>query len=123
MFVCLAKDWNYFSQLVAQLPMASREGYIPGNSLTANLALRYQRFQRVIPQLQFNARFQAHDHGIYASPADSGGTMVYLSPGVTFNITKNVSSYVFFQLPIYQYLNGYQLAPFYTLSVGTRIMF
>ncbi len=122
-FANISKDWNYFSQLVAQLPLASREGYIPGNSLTANLALRYQRFQHVVPQLQVNARFQARDHGINASPEDSGGTMVYLSPGVTFNITSNVSSYVFFQLPIYQYLNGYQLAPFYTLSVGTRIMF
>ncbi len=122
-FANLSKDWNYFSQIVAQLPLAAREGYIPGNALSANLALRYQRFQRVVPQLQVNARIQAHDHGMYATPADSGGTTVYLSPGVTFNITQNISSYVFFQLPIYQYVNGYQLAPFYTLSVGTRFMF
>ena len=122
-FANIAKDWNYFSQIVADLPLASREGYIPGNSLSANLAIRYHHFQKFVPQLQFNARVLARDHGINASPADSGGTTVYVSPGFTVNITKNVSSYVFFQLPIYQYLNGYQLAPFYTLSVGTRIMF
>lgn len=122
-FSNLGRDWNYFSQLAADLPMASRDGYIPGNSLTTSFALRYHHFQRFVPQLQLNARFMAHDHGMNATPADTGGTTVYLSPGFTVNISKNVSSYVFFQLPIYQYLNGYQLAPFYTLSVGTRFMF
>lgn len=122
-FANIAKDWNYFSQIAADLPLASREGYIPGNSFTANLAVRYHRFQRFVPQLQFNARFLCRDHGINASPDDSGGTTIYVSPGFTVNFTKNISSYVFFQLPIYQYLNGYQLAPFYTLSVGTRFMF
>lgn len=122
-FANLAKDWNYFSQAVADMPLASREGYIPGNSLSTNLAVRYHHFPRFVPQMQVNARFLSRDHGINASPADSGGTTVYLSPGFTFNIAKNVYHYVFFQLPIYQYLNGYQLAPFYTLSVGTRITF
>ncbi len=122
-FANLAKDWNYFSQIVADLPIASREGYVPGNSLTTNLALRYHHFPKFVPQFQVNARFLARDHGINASPADSGGTTIYASPGVTFNFAKNVYHYVFFQLPIYQYLNGYQLAPHFTLSVGTRITF
>jgi len=122
-FANIAKDWNYFSQAVADLPLASREGYIPGNSLSTNVALRYHHFPQFVPQLQFNARFLARDHGMYASPADSGGTTIYVSPGFTFNIAKNVYHYVFFQLPIYQYLNGYQLAPHYTLSVGTRFVF
>ncbi len=122
-FASLATDWNYFSQAVADMPLASREGYIPGNSLNTNVALRYSHFPRFVPQLQVNARFLSRDHGINASPADSGGTMVYLSPGFTFNIAKNVYHYVFFQLPIYQYMNGYQLAPTFTLSVGTRFTF
>jgi hypothetical protein len=122
-FASLSTDWNYFSQVVADMPLASREGYVPGNSLSTNVALRYSHFSHFTPQLQFNARFLARDHGINASPADSGGTMVYVSPGFTFNIAKNVYHYVFFQLPIFQYFNGYQLAPHYTLSVGTRFMF
>jgi hypothetical protein len=122
-FANLAKDWNYFSQIVADLPFASREGYEPGNSLSTNLAVRYHHFPRFVPQFQINARFLARDRGNNATPADSGGTTIYASPGFTFNIAKNVYHYVFFQLPIYQNLNGYQLAPHYTLSVGTRFTF
>jgi hypothetical protein len=122
-FANIAKDWNYFSQAVADMPLASRAGYDPGNSLATSVAVRYHHFPKVVPQLQLSARFLSKDHGINASSADTGGTTVYIGPGVTFQVAKNVYSYVYFQLPIYQYLNGYQLAPYFTMSIGTRITF
>ena len=122
-FANISKNWNYFSQAVADMPLAARDGYDPGNSLSTSVAVRYHYFPKVVPQLQLAARFISKDHGINASSADTGGTTIYVGPGVTFNFFKNVYNYVFFQIPVYQYLNGYQLAPTYTLSVGTRFVF
>ena len=58
-----------------------------------------------------------------SSPNDSGGKTIYLSPGVTVPVNDRVKVYAFVQLPVYQNLNGFQLAPRYTASVGTRIEF
>ncbi len=122
-FAPITKELNYYSQFTAQFALSGRNEYKPGNAFTANVGVRYHLLERVVPQLQLNARISGRDAGINASPDDSGGTTLYLSPGITFGISKNVFSYVLFQLPIYQYYNGYQLAPVYTLSVGTRVMF
>jgi hypothetical protein len=122
-FAPLSQNWDYFDQAVAQVPMNSRADYRPGRSLNVNVGVRYLGLEKIVPQLQVNARVISKDSGINASPDDSGGKIVYLSPGVTFPVNEKVSAYAFAQLPLYQNLNGYQLAPKYTVSVGTRITF
>lgn len=122
-FASVSQNWDYFSQAVAQLPLNSRDDYKPGQSLNANIGFRYLGFDKVVPQIQINARVSGKDSGANASPDDSGGKTLYLSPGVTFPVTEKVKVYAFVQLPIYQNLNGYQLAPKYTVSVGTRFEF
>jgi hypothetical protein len=122
-FASVSQNWDYFTQAVAQLPLNSRAGYKPGQSLNANLGFRYLGFDTLVPQLQINARASRKDSGDNASPDDSGGRTVYLSPGVSFPLTDKMKGYAFLQLPIYQNLNGYQLAPKYTVSVGTRFEF
>jgi len=122
-FAPISQNWDYFAQAVAQLPLNSRNGYQPGRSLNANWGLRYLGLERLVPQLQINARVSGQDTGANATPGDSGGKTVYLSPGVTYPITDNIKVYGFVQRPVYQNLNGYQLAPKLTASIGTRIEF
>jgi len=122
-FASLSQDWDYFAQAVAQLPLNSRDDYKPGNAINVNGGFRYMSLDKVVPQLQINARVSAKDSGANASPDDSGGKTVFLSPGVTFAATEKINVYGFLQLPIYQNLNGYQLAPKYAVSVGAYFSF
>ncbi|MYM41932.1 TonB-dependent receptor [Duganella qianjiadongensis] len=122
-FAPISQNWDYFAQATAQVPMNSRDDYKPGNSLNVNLGIRYMGLDSVALQLQINGRVSAKDSGENASPDDSGGKTIYLSPGVTVALTEKIKTYGFIQLPIYQNLNGYQLAPKYTVSVGTRFEF
>lgn len=122
-FAPISQNWDYFAQVTAQLPLNSRDEFKPGNSLNINLGWRYMGWDNIVPQLQINGRVSAKDSGVSASADDSGGKTFYLSPGVSIAITEKIKAYAFIQLPAYQNLNGYQLAPKYTLSVGTRFEF
>ena len=119
-------DWGYFTQAIVQKPLDTSDGYKPGDSLNLNLGLRYQGFDDITPQLQVNARFVEHDHGQSADGAyatGTGGTLVYLSPGATYRVNKQVKVYGYVQLPIYQDVNDLQLAPRWTASLGFNYAF
>ncbi len=122
-FASISQNWDYFAQATTQLALNRRDDFKPGNSLNINVGLRYMGFGNIVPQLQINGRVSAIDSGINASPDDSGGKTFYLSPGASITVTEKIKAYVFIQLPVYQNLNGYQLAPKYTVSVGTRFEF
>lgn len=119
----LKNNWSYFSAVTAQLPLNSHDHYRPGTSVDLNFGLRYTGFKSFTPQIQVSPRLSAKDRPGKAAGPDTGGTTVYVSPGVTVPITKNIKTYGFVQLPVYQNLNGYQLAPRWILSVGTRFEF
>ncbi len=116
----LGTQWDYFAQVMAQVPLDSREDYRPGKSLNLNLGFRYLGMGNVIPQVQFNGKVSGRDSGDAASPDDSGGRTLYVSPGVTFPVIAGMRGYVFWQVPVYQDLNGYQLAPKSILTLGAR---
>lgn len=108
---------------MAQVSLNSRDDYRPGNALNLNVGWRYLGFEKVVPQVQFNARAAAKDSGANAAPDDSGGRTLYLSPGVTFEAAEKTHIYAFLQVPVYQNLNGYQLAPRVTASVGVTFAY
>lgn len=122
-FGSLSQDFDYFAQALVQQPMDKREGYYQGTSLNLNAGVRYLASTTWEPQLQLNAKTAGPDHGVNADTANSGGTVLYLSPGLNINAMKDVSLFGFVQLPLYQRVNGLQLAPRYTASVGFRVSF
>lgn len=119
----ISQDFDGFAQAMLQVPLDYREQYKPGMSLSVNAGVRYLHFEAVTPQLQINTRIAKRDLGDNADTDNSGGTLVYLSPGATVNISKHVKLYAFVQLPIYQRVNGLQLAPRWTGTIGTRYVF
>jgi hypothetical protein len=119
-FGSLNRDWDYFAQGLVQIAMNSKDEYKPGSSLNLNAGVRYAAFENVIPQFQVNVRYVRPDSGADADTFNSGGTVAYLSPGATINATKNVKAFGFLQVPVYQNLHGFQLAPRWTVSVGLR---
>jgi hypothetical protein len=117
------KDWGYFSQVMYQAALNSKDGYKPGNSLNASLGVRYAGFDYVAPQLQLNVRYSQHDTGANADTFSTGGTLLYISPGIVAAVSDQISLYGFVQVPIYQDVNGVQLAPRFIPSVGMRYSF
>lgn len=119
----LNKNWDYFAQGMFQAAINSKDQYKPGKGVNLNLGLRYMEFSSFTPQIQINARHVDHDTGANADTVSTGGTLVYLSPGIVVPINERTSVYGFVQLPIYQNVNGVQLAPRYTASLGARYAF
>ena len=46
------------------------------------------------------------DSGENAEPEDSGGNYLFLSPGISVMVARNVQLFAIAQLPLYQYVNG-----------------
>jgi len=90
----------------------------PGNQETVSLGLRYEARPDIVPQLQVNLSHKSADQGALADTADSAGTVIYLSPGVTVALAHKTLLYGFIQVPAYSHLDGYQLFPRWTATVG-----
>lgn len=118
-FGTVASNVDYFGQALVQVPVASKNGFKPGISGNLTAGVRYVNSDsRFVPQLQINAHTERRETGAEADTPNSGATLVYLSPGVTATLSDSVKAYAFVQVPLYQRVNGYQLEPKYSVSVG-----
>jgi hypothetical protein len=122
-FGAFARDWDYFLQGMLQQPLNSRDGFRPGTGFNLNTGVRYMAYEHVVPSLQINARIEGREEGENADVDNSGATLVYLSPGVNFQLAGAVHGYVYVQLPIYQRVNGLQIEPRWTATVGIYTTF
>ena len=103
------QDWSMFVQAIAQLPLNTREEFRPGNRLSLDVGLRYEATDKLGLLLQTNLLWRGRDTGAEAETDDSGGTSLWLSPGVAYAIGKDWQAYAFLQQSLYQYVNGVQL--------------
>ena len=96
------------------------DDYKIGNVLLLHLSTAYRIIERASLLLQVNARFQDHaDVGETNEPEENtGGKWIFVSPGLKFYLTEALSIYSYFQLPLYQNVNGIQQAAPYNLQVG-----
>lgn len=122
-FASLTPDWGYFGQLQLQQPLDSREDFKPGTGVNLNLGLRYTASAVFVPQVQINARVEKREQGAEADIENSGATLVYLSAGATWNISRRFSAYAFMQAPVYQRVNGLQLEATQLASIGLHYHF
>jgi len=99
------------------------QDFRPGNLLTVSTGLRYMANPKVVPQLQFNFTHKSSDQGALADTGNTGGSVLYLSPGVTVSVGEHVHMYAFLQKAIYSNLQGYQLFPRWTGNVGVTYAF
>ena len=97
--------------------------YRPGNAANISFGLRHVANPRFVPQLQVNLTRRSADSGSLADSKGTAGTVAYLSPGMTVNVLHHTQLYAFLQVPIFSNLDGYQLFPRYTASVGMSYHF
>ncbi|MFN7958936.1 MAG: hypothetical protein U0P46_11535 [Holophagaceae bacterium] len=114
----LAQDWGVFGQVLFQKPLAEKDGFKPGDGVNANLGLRYTGFAAVTPHLQLSARIEGRESGVNADGENSGATLVYLSPGLTFTLSPRFQVYAFAQVPVAQRVTGLQIEPRWSASLG-----
>jgi hypothetical protein len=122
-FGTLNPQWEYFTQAIVQQPLNSRESFRPGTGLNVNFGIRYVAHANIIPQLQVNVRAEGRESGENGDVENSGATLAYLSPGITMTLGKSLHAYAFVQIPFYQRVNGLQIEPKYTASVGLHYAF
>ncbi|HEX4509228.1 MAG TPA: TonB-dependent receptor, partial [Burkholderiaceae bacterium] len=114
-------DW--FGNAMLQVPLAHDAAFRPGSSVSATAGLRYTGLGSVVPQAQFNARFDGRESGAESDAPNSGSTLVYFSPGLSWATTPRLSVYAFAQVPVYQRVNGLQLEPRWSASAGVHVAF
>ena len=73
--------------------------------------------------LQVNMRQSPHDEFEGDEVPSTGGTWVYLTPGVTIQATGNMAFYTHVQMPVYQYVNETNIVPRYGLIFGISYTF
>ena len=122
-FGAFSPAWSYFGQITAQQALNSDDGFKPGTGLNVNLGIRYNATDTLVPQLQLNARAEKREEGINADIENSGATLLYLSPGVTWTPVRKFSLFAFIQAPVYQRVNGLQLEATRFFSVGMHYHF
>jgi hypothetical protein len=96
----LSKYLGYSVNALYQSAFDSRDEYRPGDGTNINLALRFMGNPAYMPILQLNARYVNHDTGAQADQTSTGGTLIYISPGITAPINNQTSVYSFVQIPV-----------------------
>ena len=73
--------------------------------------------------MQLNVIHRSPDQGALADTTDTVGTVAYVSPGLTAQVTDKLHAYGVIQVPVYSNLDGYQLFPRYTATAGLSYTF
>lgn len=99
------------------------DNYKIGNTLLFSAGSDYQFTTKASLTLQLNLRTQGFaDVGSTGEPFENtGGTWVYVSPGVNFNLIDNLSFYGTIQFPVYINVHGIQQASAFNLQLGLSI--
>jgi hypothetical protein len=112
-----------FQTTVAHELNQANADFRPGDSENLSFGLRYERNPRWVPQLQVNVTHKTPDQGAFADNTDTDGTVVYLSPGLTVHVIKQLQAFGFVQKPVFSRLDGYQVFPRWTGSFGLSYAF
>ena len=127
-YQAISKNWDIYGNGSYEAAVSEKldqpgNDFRPGNLVTVSFGLRYEANPTWVPQLQINLVRKMSDQGALADTADTAGTVAYLSPGLTFSVLHNTQLYGFVQVPVYSRLQGYQLFPRWTASIGASYAF
>ena len=120
-------DWNWFAQGTAQSSINSSATFRPGNQINLDGGARYALSRNLSGLLQLNAQWNGKDSGSAAAPSAAtpavpgsatGGNTLSLTPGLSYALTPGTQLYGLLQLPLYQYVNGEQLAASSSITIG-----
>lgn len=114
-----------FASFVWRTNGRSKEEYQIGDSYQASAGAVYPLTSRWSLMGQANYRHNREDDkGQTREEVDkTGGSVLYLSPGLEFKATEALRAFVLVQLPAYQWVNRIQLVSSYNLLMGASLRF
>ncbi len=89
-----------------------------GNSWQADVALSYNHHAWITPVVELNGIFAKKDNEDGELKKNSGGDVVYFSPGINFKLNRSIVAYGNFSYPVYQNLGGISNDEKYRWSLG-----
>jgi len=119
----ITDDLGWFAQELWQKPLQQNNGFAEGQKVSVSVGLRYTVNETFMPQFQFNGQNRWRDRGYNADIANSGGEVIYATPGLFVNVLEDTSVYGFIQIPVYQRVGGLELVPDYSASIGFKHTF
>lgn len=119
----LSSGASWFADALVQMPLGMKADYRPGARTSLDFGYRMEATDRLGLMLQLNLLHRRRDRGSEAEPQSTGGNFLFLSPGASYAITEKLQLYSFLQLPLYQYLNGVQLAADWAFVAGVSTRF
>ncbi len=90
----------------------------PGNSWQFDVAASFAHHSSVVPVIELNGIFFDQDIENDEIKKNSGGDVVYLSPGINFKVGEKQGIYTNFSYPVYQELTGISNDEKYRWSLG-----
>jgi hypothetical protein len=114
---------SWFAQAQVQRALREHEGFRPGAQLALDLGFSKAFGDKFSGIVQLNAVAKRRDRGTEAEPADSGSRSLFLSPGVSYQVTDSLRAYAFYQHPLHQHVNGVQLTADRAFVVGLSTRF
>ncbi|MFQ5740203.1 MAG: transporter [Acidobacteriota bacterium] len=126
------KDRIGFNSEILHKFTTQSKGFEFGDETDLNLALGYRltpkSYQSINDKvlnayLEINTVFSGRSSFNSQVVSDSGGTVVFLTPGIQWVLSPRFLIESAFQIPITQELNGTQLAFTATANVGIRMLF
>ena len=113
---------GYFGSITGQWAVDSHDDYRPGYQLLLNGGASYPLTGSVTALLQLSALIKGRDQGAEAEPEDSGSEQIFLGPGASLALTRNLWLYGFVELPLYQRVNGTQLTADLSFVAGVSTL-
>ncbi len=120
------RSWGWYAQAMLRSALTTRDDYRPGNSLQLVFGVHYDAnpySEDLIPLVQLNGTIRNADSGINSDPLNSGLKSLYLTPGLLYNMTKNLQANAMVYLPLVRQVYGIQLVPNQIVSAGLTYNF
>ena len=118
--------FSYFVQDNVDQPFLTQGGYLPGTENNAALGVYYNGWSvdgmKITPVAEILNSYRSRDRGRAAAPANSGYERILLAPGLELDY-KRVMVYFDVGFPVYQHMNGNQLAAPALYKVTVSYMF
>lgn len=114
---------SWFAQGQLQHALKERDGFRPGAQFAADIGYARAFSDRLSGIVQVNAVVKRRDRGAEAEPASSGSRSLFLSPGLSYQVTDSLRAYGFYQHPLHQNVHGVQLTPGRAIVVGMSARF
>ena len=116
---------RFFASTFYRINFQGEENYEFGGEWVSHLGSQYPLWQRVNFLGQFVARWSGRDKAGYSGELTdaTGGTYLYLSPGLQFDLGQGISLYGYYQIPVHQDVNQVQITSDRNLLLGLGYRF